>query len=85
MNTWQQRQDILVETIRKRYDALSVKNKRMVAMIPRIVILMSFSVYFAGLIQHWVDVVMLIISTIILGFILFFIPNNNKKKKKNQI
>jgi len=84
MTTWQDRQNTLVDKIKSFYIVMDEKNKRMLTMIPRIAIIMLFSIYFAGIIQHWLDVIMLIIGTIILGVVLFFIPIetliNNKKK-----
>jgi len=62
--------------IQYQYNNLSTKSKRTVKLIPRIVILMVLSSFFAGFIYSINDLLMYVFAIILLGLFLFFVPLN---------
>ena len=60
--------------IKNKYQSLNEKNKRMVKMAPRVAVMMIFTIYFAGIIQTTIDVIIMCVCVIVIGLMLFFIP-----------
>lgn len=56
------------------YENMSIKNKRTIRMIPRVMILMSFATFFAGFLYCLADLLAYVFGIILLGIFLFFIP-----------